>query len=179
MRKILFWRKMFYYSNAVLRILAVECRQFIAAIANSYNITIYDIVHCNNFMLRNMFWQKFGRSGKLLVWDVTVVSTAAKSSVAAAARGRGEVAEMAATGKCQKYSELPMAYLFFPILVETLSPMNDSAYEFFEIIGRKITDASGYSREVSFLFQRLSVIIQRFNEALFRDTFTLHDDPDL
>jgi len=61
MRKILFWRKMFYHSNVVLHILAAECRQFIAAIANSYNITIYDIVHCNNFMLRNMFRQKFGR----------------------------------------------------------------------------------------------------------------------
>jgi len=52
-------------------------------------------------------------------------------------------------------------------------------YEFFEILDRKITDVSGDSREVSFLFQRLSVIIQRFNAALFRDTFTLHDDPDL
>jgi len=46
------------------------------------------------------------RSGKLLVWDVTVVSTTAESYVAAATRGRGEVAEMAATRKCQKYSEL-------------------------------------------------------------------------
>jgi len=32
---------------------------------------------------------------------------------------------------------------------------------------------------LSFLFQRLSVITQRFNAALFRDTLTLHDDPDL
>jgi len=52
---------MFYHSTVVVHILAAECRQLIPAIANSYNITIYDIVHCNNFMLRNMFWQKFGR----------------------------------------------------------------------------------------------------------------------
>jgi len=44
------------------------------------------------------------RSGKLLVWDVTVVSTTSESYVAAAASGRGEVAEMAAARKCQKYS---------------------------------------------------------------------------
>jgi len=119
------------------------------------------------------------RSGKLLVWDVTVVSTTAESYVAAAARGRGEVVEMAATRKCQKYSELSTAYLFLPIAVETLGSMNDSADEFFKILGCKITDVSGNSREVSFLFQRLSVIMQRFNAALFRDTFTLHDDPDL
>jgi len=84
---------------------------------------------------------------------------------------------MAATRKCQKYSELSMAYLFLPIPVETLSPMSDLAYEFFEILSCKISDVFGYSREVSFLFQRLSVIIQRFNAALFHDTFTLHDDP--
>jgi len=41
------------------------------------------------------------RSGKLLVWDVTVVSTTAESYVAAAARGQGEVTEVAATRKCQ------------------------------------------------------------------------------
>lgn len=61
-RKILFWRKMFYHSNVILHNIAVECRQSVAAVADSYNITIYDIVHCNNFMLRNMFWLKFGCS---------------------------------------------------------------------------------------------------------------------
>jgi len=43
----------------------------------------------------------------------------------------------------------------------------------------KISYVSGDIREVSFLFQSLSIIIQRFNTTLFRDTFILHDDPDL
>jgi len=89
------------------------------------------------------------RSSKLLVWNATVVSTTTESYVAAAARGRGEVAEMAATRKRQKYSGF---YTFFPISVETLGPINDSAYEFFEMLSRKITEVSGDSREVSFLF---------------------------
>ena len=37
--------------------------------------------------------------GKLLVWDITVVSTLAESYVAAAVRGRGEVGELAAAKK--------------------------------------------------------------------------------
>jgi len=41
-------------------------------------------------------------SGKLLVWDLTVVSTIAESFITATAHGPGEVAEMAATRKCQK-----------------------------------------------------------------------------
>jgi len=85
------------------------------------------------------------RSGKLLVWDVTVVSTTVESYVAATAHGLGDVADMAATRKRQRYPVLSTAYLFLLIAVETLGPMNDLAYEFFEILGRKITDESGDS----------------------------------
>ena len=82
------------------------------------------------------------RSGKLLAWDVTVVSTLAQSYVAAAARGRGEVAELAAARKCEKYAELSTAYTFLPITVETLGPMNESAYRFFEDRCRRICDVT-------------------------------------
>ena len=119
------------------------------------------------------------RSRKLLVWDVTVVSTLAQSYVAAAARGRGEVAELAAAGKCEKYAELSTAYTFLPVTVQTLGPMNESAYRFFEDLARRICDVSDDTREVSFIFQRLSVTIQRFNAALYREAFVLHDDLDL
>jgi len=119
------------------------------------------------------------RSGKLLVWDVTVVSTLAGSYVATAARGRGEVAELAAARKCQKYADIPSAYTFLPIAMETLGSMNDSAYHFFEDLGHKISEVSGDSQEGSFIFQRLSVTIQRSSAAQFHESFTRHDDPDL
>jgi len=57
--------------------------------------------------------------------------------------------------------------------------MNDSAYHLFEDLGCKISEVSGDSREGSFIFQRLSVTIQRFNAALFHESFTRHDDVDL
>jgi len=63
--------------------------------------------------------------------EALVVSTTAESYMAAAACGREEVVGMAATRKCQKYSALSTAYLFLPITMETLGPMNDLAYEFF------------------------------------------------
>ena len=59
--------------------------------------------------------------------------------------------------------------------METLGSMKDSAYQFFKDLGRKIGKVSGDSREGSFIFQRLSV----FNAALFHESFTRHDDPDL
>jgi len=96
-----------------------------------------------------------------------------------AARRCGEVTELAAARKFQKYADIPSAYTFLPIAMETLGSMNDSAYHFFEDVGRKISEVSGDSREGSFIFQRLSVTIQRFNAALFHESFTRHDDPDL
>ena len=36
-------------------------------------------------------------------------------------------------------------------------------------LGRKLADQSGDDREISFLFQRLSVLIQRYNAILLRD----------
>ena len=43
----------------------------------------------------------------------------------------------------------------------------------------KISEVSGDSREGSFIFQRLSVTIQRSNAALLHESFTQQDDPDV
>ena len=45
---------------------------------------------------------------------------------------------------------------------ETLGPMNLSALNLLNDLGRKISSVSGDDREGHFLFQRLSVILQRY-----------------
>ena len=55
-----------------------------------------------------------------------------------------------------------------------------SAVNFVSEVGRRLTSLSGDPRETSFLFQRLSMLIQRFNSALITDSFCFADeDPDL
>ena len=49
---------------------------------------------------------------------------------------------------------------------ETLGPMNLSALNLLNDLGRKISSVSGDDREGHFLFQRLSVIVQRYNAVL-------------
>jgi len=71
-------------------------------------------------------WQ----SGRSLVWDLTVVCPLADSYVASAAREARSVAELVATKKEDKYSGLAADYLFQPIAVETLGPMNESTSTF-------------------------------------------------
>jgi len=65
------------------------------------------------------------------------------SYVASAAREARSLAELAATKKEDKYSGLAADYLFQPIAVETLGPINESAFDFFLTSGQKISHHSG------------------------------------
>ena len=110
-------------------------------------------------------WQ----SSKALAWDVTVIHSLADSYLSTSAPG-GAV-EIAAKRKTDKYSVLSNAYLFQPIALETLGPINNSGQSFIKEVGRRISLRSGDKRETAFLFQRLSIAIQRFNAVACRGTF--------
>ena len=118
-------------------------------------------------------WQ----SGKPLTWDVTVVSTLAGSYVSDSERLSGAAAELAATRKSDKYANLTSLYLFQSIAIDNLGAMNDSCYDFFRELGRRITLISGDIFESRYLFQRLSILIPRFNSVLLHESFSLELPP--
>jgi len=113
-------------------------------------------------------WQ----GGRSLVWDVTVVSPLAVPYVDRAATGT--VADMAASRKTEKYSCLSSSYMFEPIAVENLGTFSTSTLVFLVQLGRRISSQSGDVQESSYLFQRISVAIQRFNSVLLHNS--LADD---
>jgi len=51
--------------------------------------------------------------------------------------------------------------------------MSVSTQEFLAQIGRRLTEVTTDHRETTFLFQRLSVTIQRFNAACLADPFAI------
>ena len=116
--------------------------------------------------------------GKPLIWDVTVVCSTAESYLDLAVQGPGVVAEMAASRKEAKYINLQHHYIFQPIAVESLGPLNESACSFLNDLGRRISLCSGDVREKSFLYQRVSVAVQRFNAILLHDSFVFDEHPD-
>ena len=65
-----------------------------------------------------------------------------------------------------------------PIAVETLVPMNASACQLFVNLGRKILSTSGDDMEGAFLFQIVSVLVQRYNAVLLHDTLPATDCTD-
>jgi len=90
----------------------------------------------------------------------------------------GMVAGLAAERKLVKYSNLPTNLIFQPIAVENLGACSSSSSDLISALGHKINSVSGEETKTSFLFQRLSVALQRFNAVLLHDTFVSQDDHD-
>jgi hypothetical protein len=87
----------------------------------------------------------------------------------------GAAAEQAANRKNAKYSQLMSTHLFVPVAFETMGPINTTGMDFIKELGKRITLTTGDLKETSYLFQRLSVAIQRFNAIAFRGSFMQPD----
>ena len=111
-------------------------------------------------------------SGKAVAWDVTVVDTVAESYLQKSSAVAGAVSELAATRKTEKYSCLPPEFQFIPLAFETLGPINREAISFIEAVGKLRKDITVELRETQFLFQRLSILIQKFNAISFHGSFS-------
>ena len=114
-------------------------------------------------------------SGKCAVWDVTVIDTMANSYLNTTSTTAGGAADIAAARKAEKYQELARGYEVIPVAIETMGPMNPAGADFINNIGRLVTALTGDRRETSFLWQRLSIMLQRFNAVCFRGSVILDD----
>ena len=112
-------------------------------------------------------WQ----AGKCLTWDVTIADTLATSYLTSTSLTAGSAAERAAAKKIAKYTDLARTHIFCPLAFESLGPMNELGQSFISELGRRIAATTGDTREGSFLFQRISIAIQRCNAISFTGTF--------
>jgi len=117
------------------------------------------------------------RAGRSLTRDVTVSCTTADSYLEASSREAGAAAELAASNKVVKYAGLSSQGEFVPIVVESHGPINRDALQFLGELGRRLVETTGDVR-ASFLLQRISVVVQRFNSVLLQDCFNDDDLPE-
>ena len=108
--------------------------------------------------------------GKCLTWDVTVIDTLATSYVTLSSISAGKAAERAASNKVAKYSAITATHDFVPIAIETLGPINTAATDFLTSLGRRIALITGEVKETSYLFQRISICLQRYNALAVRSS---------
>jgi len=103
--------------------------------------------------------------GKCLLWDATVVDTLADTYVPANSKSPGKAAERAEKSKLVLYEELCKDFIFTPIAVETLGTWGQLGLSLIKEIGRKLCNVTGERRSSFYLFQRISIAIQRGNAA--------------
>ena len=112
-------------------------------------------------------------AGKSVIWDASIADTMAPFYAAISSVSAGLVAELlqSSARKLAKYSELAISHIFVAIAMESFGPICAEALTFLSELGRRIYVVTGDMRETTFLFQRLSIAIQRFNCILFKSSF--------
>jgi len=108
--------------------------------------------------------------GNPMAWDVTVPDTYAESHIGSTATKLGAVAYKTAQNKIDKYSKLASTHIFYPFAIETAGAWHEMAIELTQEIGGRVTTITEHTRETTFLFQRLSMALQRGNAVSFHNT---------
>ena len=67
--------------------------------------------------------------------------------------------------------------IWFSQALETLGPVNESAVKLLNNLGHRIASTSSDDKEGQFLYQRLSIALQRFNAILLHESFVSDPDP--
>ena len=99
-----------------------------------------------------------------LVWDVTCPDTFATSYEIQATLEAGAVAALAEQ-KEAKYETIAPTHLFCPIAIETSGVFGPDAYAILCDLARRIKDTSSEPNSKVYLFQMISVVVQRGNAA--------------
>ena len=100
-----------------------------------------------------------------MVWDYTCRDTLAQSHVAGTSKEAGKAAQEAKTTKRNIYRELSTNYNVIPIAMETMGSWGPSGLKFVKEIGSRIAEATGEKRSKFYLFQSISMAVQRGNVA--------------
>ena len=112
-----------------------------------------------------------------MTWDVTVADTVAESYLAATSTTAGAAAEAAAERKTTKYVTLMQHHLFVPVAIETFGPICEEGQSLIRQIGRRISTNTSDPRESAFIFQRISIAVQRYMPFVLPAPFNLHPKP--
>ena len=119
------------------------------------------------------------RSGKLLVWDATCPDTFAPSFSVLASSEAGLVAAQAEEKKRSKYLHLASDHSFTPVAIETSGVIGPQSLVFLHELGRRLEQTTGEAKSRAYLFQRLSIAIQRGNAAsVLGSSGSFHQVPD-
>jgi len=83
----------------------------------------------------------------------------------------GAAVNQATANKIAQYDELASTHIFYPVAIKTGGTWNHWAVEVVPEIVRRAILIAGEPRESTFLFEQLSIALQRGNAVAFLNTF--------
>ena len=83
------------------------------------------------------------KSGKCLIWDVTVADTLCQSYINQTSKSASAAADTREIQKISKYTSLAENYQFTPIGVETFGSWGPEGIKLIKSIGRKVMEVTG------------------------------------
>src|SRR6266536_3966915 len=116
------------------------------------------------------------KRGRCLLWDATCPDTFAPSHLDETSNTPGAAAEKADVRKRTKYAELVNTYDFVTVALETTGTYNSGAAELIGTLGRMISDQKKDPRRTSYLWQQISVAIQRGNAMSISATHSVAEE---
>ena len=102
-----------------------------------------------------------------LAWDVTIPDTYAESHIISMSTEARAAAKRAAAIITTKYSDITSTHIFYQIFIKTAGSWDVQAVGLMEETGRWTTAATNDQNETMYLFQRISMAIQRGNAFSF------------
>ncbi|KAL5463170.1 hypothetical protein EMCRGX_G032047 [Ephydatia muelleri] len=96
-----------------------------------------------------------------LIWDVTCLDTFATSYEMQAMSEARAVAALAERKKKIKYAAIAQTHLFYPIAIKTSGVFGPDAYDILCDLARQIKATSNKPNLTAYLFQQISVVVQR------------------
>ena len=109
--------------------------------------------------------------GKSLIWDFTCPHTLAESNVHPSSVKAGSAASTAETRKRKKYESLADKYMMVPVAVESHGVWGPAAASLISALGKRISLKTGEERATTFLYQAISIEIQRGNSRLLNESY--------
>ena len=103
------------------------------------------------------------KGGKALAWDATCTDSFSASNLYSTILNPGSASSATEDLKRQKYPQLVADFEFVPVAVETSGIIGSAGCSLLADVGCRISRATNDPRQVSYIFQQISVAIIRGN----------------
>ena len=110
------------------------------------------------------------KNGKCLIWDFTCADTLCQSYVKQCSKEAGAAAEIREKIKISNYKELANDYWFVPVGAESFGSWGPEGHKLVKEIWGKVMEETGEKQSSFYIFQSISMAIQRGNASCILGT---------